>query len=361
MQKSGLVRAISPRLTAASALLCAGLGLAGDYTTLSINSVPAYGPTVLTNEITIGSNQVAQIVALPLNQMKPAAGIFLDIEKQGITYTWSIAPSQFIYDWRDITPIAGPVTIRLRGITNSGALPLTAEASAYCTVKVTPEAFSPEKTVVVTPGSGGANVALERSTNLADWSTATNGIYGGLSNACFFRINLNRSGFVPPVPPDGSIASQVNAQTTTLFTGSGSGIERPTDEISINEYQTAEIIAVGKDRGVGLELWRGSQVFPFKASPQISSWKDWSPIRGPATFKLSIGSSMPVEGYCTIRVFTEQYPPDKTVITLPGTNTYAVTLEGSTDLVNWAAATNGTYTVPQAMFFRIRSDLIASP
>jgi hypothetical protein len=52
----------------------------------------------------------------------------------------------------------------------------------------------------------------------------------------------------------------------------------------------------------------------------------------------------------------EQYPPDKTLITLPGTNSCTVTLEGSTDLVHWSTATNGTYTVPQAMFFRIRSE-----
>jgi hypothetical protein len=324
-------------------VVLAGTALAGDYTTLSINSVPANGPVVLTNSITVGSNQVAQIVAWPLSAA--TGGYYIDVEKQGITYTFDGGIWQS-YDWREITPVAGPVTIRLRTSIPS--------VSAYCTVHVTPEAFSPEKTVVVVPGSGGANVTLECSTNLATWSAATNGIYEGLDVARFFRINLNRAGFVPPVPPDGSVASQTDAQTTTIFVSDSHG--RSYDEVSINEYQTAEIVAVGP-RSATLVLWRGLQQFtiPLTSDGTPRSWKDCSPVRGPATFKLS-GT-----GYCTIRVFIEQYPPDKTLITLPGTNAYAVTLEGSTNLIQWVTATNGTYTVPQAMFFRIRSDLVTPP
>jgi hypothetical protein len=331
--------------------LWAGTAVGGDYTTLSINSVPANGPVVLTNSITIGSNQVAQIVAYPGRMAIPPSGDLtggytIDVENQGIAYAYGGA-SVSGYDWREITPVAGPVTIRLRA--NNSAVP----TSAYCTVRVTPEAFSPEKTVVVVPGSGGANVTLECSTNLAEWSAATNGVYEGLSVARFFRINLNRAGFVPPVPPDGSVASQVDAQTTTLFVKTTSGFDGHA-ELSINEYQSAEIVAVGPRQG-RLELWRGSQHFQFGFGND-AIWKDWSPVRGPAIFKLDGG-----EAYCTIRVFSEQYPPDKTLITLPGTNSHAVTLEGSTNLVQWVTATNGTYIVPQAMFFRIRSESATPP
>ena len=41
---------------------------------------------------------------------------------------------------------------------------------------------------------------------------------------------------------------------------------------------------------------------------------------------------------------------------IPGTNSYEVSLEGSTNLANWVTTTNGYFTNDiSAMFFRIRS------
>lgn len=60
--------------------------------------------------------------------------------------------------------------------------------SALCTVRVSPEAFPPDRAVLVAPGTNQTRVTLECSTNLLNWFTATNGIYGPLPEAKFFRI-----------------------------------------------------------------------------------------------------------------------------------------------------------------------------
>ena len=83
---------------------------------------------------------------------------------------------------------------------------------------------------------------------------------------------------------------------------------------------------------------------------------DTSPfiIAGPATIELR-GTG----GLATFRVYPESYPPDKSILVAPGAGGAAITLECSTNLVDWMTATNGVYTnQPAAKFFRIRAERI---
>ena len=80
--------------------------------------------------------------------------------------------------------VAGPATIRLRTVQDF--------AVGFATIRITPESYPPDKSILVAPGAGGANVSLEWSTNLVNWTSTTNGVYTNLPVAAFFRINATR-------------------------------------------------------------------------------------------------------------------------------------------------------------------------
>ena len=63
---------------------------------------------------------------------------------------------------------------------------------AFATLEITPEPFPPTKTITIEPGTGGAAITLEASTNLVNWTSATNGVYTNLMEATFFRIKAER-------------------------------------------------------------------------------------------------------------------------------------------------------------------------
>jgi hypothetical protein len=83
-------------------------------------------------------------------------------------------------------------------------------------------------------------------------------------------------------------------------------------------------------------------------------------IQGPAAFSLLSYSS--TRSFLTLKIIPESYDPNKTFIIPPGTNQVQVTLQVSTNLINWDTATNGVYGSPAtAQFFRIREDNLVSP
>jgi hypothetical protein len=82
-------------------------------------------------------------------------------------------------------------------------------------------------------------------------------------------------------------------------------------------------------------------------------------VAGPASIRLVVQGNQTRAGLCTIRITPESYPPDKSILVAPGSGGAAITLECSTNLVNWTATTNGVYTnLPAAKFFRIKEERI---
>jgi hypothetical protein len=89
-------------------------------------------------------------------------------------------------------------------------------------------------------------------------------------------------------------------------------------------------------------------------------WGFGIPVIGPATITASTvrGNSV----FITVKITPDSFDVNKTVILLPGTNQVYITLESSTNFVNWADATNGVYGSPDtARFFRIKMTTLASP
>jgi len=97
-------------------------------------------------------------------------------------------PSQLVLGIQTPLIMTGPATIVFQDM----ALNRSPENLAFLTFELTPLSFPPDKTLIVLPGTNGANVTLECSTNLVDWSTATNGVYNNLPSAKFFGIKAER-------------------------------------------------------------------------------------------------------------------------------------------------------------------------
>lgn len=140
------------------------------------------GGNTLTNEVTIGTNEVAEVKASfdgKATNLNPG-GAYLLVTKG--THQFQIS----LYGNGDVV-IAGPAKIALR---TSGE-PRGEFQSAFVTLEIPPESFPPDKTLIVPAGTG-ANIILESSTDLINWITAPPGAYTNRTSNLFFRIRAQR-------------------------------------------------------------------------------------------------------------------------------------------------------------------------
>ena len=84
--------------------------------------------------------------------------------------------------------VAGPATLMFESVFG----PRSPGSPAILTLEITPDSYPPDKAITLSPGPGGAAITLERSTNLLNWTSATNGVYTNLNEATFFRIKADR-------------------------------------------------------------------------------------------------------------------------------------------------------------------------
>lgn len=135
------------------------------------------------NEISIATNEIACVQSW---YVLSSSGTRIHVVKDGIVF--EIVPS--VVDGRPVYPpikIAGPATLRL---VSSNLSPGQGYQS-FCTIEITPESFPPDKTIVIPQGDG-ANITMECSTNLIDWSTASLGVYTNVPSVKFFRLRAER-------------------------------------------------------------------------------------------------------------------------------------------------------------------------
>ena len=89
-------------------------------------------------------------------------------------------------------------------------------------------------------------------------------------------------------------------------------------------------------------------------------WGCGIPVTGPAIITASSDSGNTL--VITVKITPDSPDVNQAFILPPGTNQVHITLESSTNLVNWAAATNGVYSSPDTVrFFRISTNAPASP
>ena len=125
--------------------------------------------------------------------------------------------------------------------------------------------------------------------------------------------------------------------------------------VQIQQGETAELVSSVSSTKDG-----GVQTTFQNKSGGGGQWGFGIPVTGPATITASSVRGNPV--FITVKITPDSFDVNKTVILLPGTNQVYITLESSTNLVNWANATNGVYGSPDtARFFRITMKALASP
>lgn len=129
-----------------------------------------------TNSLRVEAYEIAELASFPVDNGSPTG--FLTILKNGqrLTYRHDVNCSQI-----DPLVISGPATIEL--VAQSG--------TAFATFRFFPDSYPPDRSALVPPGSTGATITLQCSTNLVDWVTATNGLYANEPVAKFFRLKVD--------------------------------------------------------------------------------------------------------------------------------------------------------------------------
>lgn len=131
-----------------------------------------------------------------------------------------------------------------------------------------------------------------------------------------------------------------------------------TNTLTIDEHQSATVTML---RGNG-SLWinKGSAFWHVTVNdlnPNFSSYVEHFIIVGPAQFDLVEETGDTTDSvWLTLDIQPAQYPPDKAAVIGPHSGPMHVTMETSTDLINWGTATNDI-TYPdseEARFFRIK-------
>jgi hypothetical protein len=141
------------------------------YVTLQVISLGT------TNEFAVASNETAKLVSYvppgtrssSLYVIRKQATIRIRLE------SWNPESAPLIF--------AGPALVRLVSAD---------EEPSFCTFKITPEFFPPDRTVIVPADGLKTAITLEASTNLVSWAAATNGVYSSTNSPQFFRIRLDR-------------------------------------------------------------------------------------------------------------------------------------------------------------------------
>ncbi len=159
-------------LAYASTLLC----LEANTVTLQVHTYSYNGPIITNSEVSIASNEVAEVAArnAEWNANAPQ-GYWI---KDGVTNALPLAANS------SPSVIAGPAVIRLTSSPGD-------QASAYCTLKIKPESFPPGNTLVIPAGSG-AYISLEASPDLVIWTNSVPGAYTNMTGNLFFRIRADR-------------------------------------------------------------------------------------------------------------------------------------------------------------------------
>ena len=157
---------------------------------LLLSAVSAMAQVVTIGLSGTGTNNYADLIVEPyqtaeLLSISPLSGSSLSLEKDGVASTEDFYSNQSGSTWQfHPVVVQGPALIRLRR--NRFAL------DSLATFRLMPEPYPVGSALLVPPGPGGASVVLQCSTNLVDWSSATNGAYTGLPVAKFFRIRLDK-------------------------------------------------------------------------------------------------------------------------------------------------------------------------
>lgn len=149
-----------------------------------------YETSTGTNIITIADYESGELISvLTTNASTSNQGwpFYVQVKKDNFTFTLKSSASFMFGAIGSATSgtgvgdvIRGPATFSL----------LDTYGAQGFTVRITPVSFPPNQTLIVPPGTNQVQISMESSTNLVNWQTATNGIYGSPETVRFFRMKM---------------------------------------------------------------------------------------------------------------------------------------------------------------------------
>ena len=147
------------------------------------------GGTNLLDEVTIGTNEVAEIRGSFDSQDNGNNNSASNVEVRKGNQLMRLGASQLspgYGGYRGSISIAGPATFSLKY-----ASFLNPTINAFLTLQIIPESFPPDKTIILPAGTG-ANIILESSIDLIHWTTNSPGIFTNNPANQFFRLRADR-------------------------------------------------------------------------------------------------------------------------------------------------------------------------
>jgi hypothetical protein len=163
-----------------STVLCAclyGTTQAGEIT-LTVNQQEGHGAMILSDQVSIGTNEVAQVTSI-----FGSGAITLRVIKNGITNS---LPATGFSPSASPVAVAGPATLQL--VHDQAGI----YGFCFCTVKIKPESFPPGQTIILPQGTVGV-IHVESSTNLIQWQDEWTQTFSNTNQNRFFRLRAERS------------------------------------------------------------------------------------------------------------------------------------------------------------------------
>lgn len=154
----------------ASLLVCHAAYAKHITITVAQQSQPS-APTA-TNEVVIAEGEVAEIKSFPYYANYQS---HLVLQKDGKTFWFNPGTEGLVF--------TGPAKLLLCASGGGGY--------GIATLKIEPESFPPDKTIIVPAGTG-ARITLEHSTNLTHWAAVHTVTHTNTVANLFFRIKAER-------------------------------------------------------------------------------------------------------------------------------------------------------------------------
>jgi hypothetical protein len=185
-------------------------------------------------------------------------------------------------------------------------------------------------------------------TTLAAVADTARYVTATMPNNNLLLVSSNNVGGYPP------LTYYYFAATNSIQVAAGETGELITSTFAIDFSNSgAPQVKVTKD---GVSAW----AYPSQTSAQGAATSHGTTVAGPATFSMEYTSQTtspapPQNGYgmMTVKISPMTFDPRQTVTVAPGMGNVQISLETSTNLVQWSCSTNGVYS-DDLRFFRVK-------
>ncbi|MEI2724292.1 MAG: hypothetical protein V9H26_12370 [Verrucomicrobiota bacterium] len=160
---------------------------------LSLAQEVRYETATGTNSVQIADFETGELISVLTTNSGDYSPFpaYVLVNKDNFTFKLRASASQSFQNSSYSLAMAGSGDT-VRGTAMFFINPAYAYSAQGFTIKITPVSFPPNQTLIVPSGTNQVQVSLESSTNLVNWATTTNGVYGSPDAAYFFRMRMTK-------------------------------------------------------------------------------------------------------------------------------------------------------------------------